>query len=442
MSMINLSKYSILFFKHLIVLSFFSSVEANTNEDVTLDDILGLAYQASIEEPFVISSKAYVKSAEADLSASKRQRLPVFTASIKNALTIDRQISDRNALRKFEDEGLDLQVQMVQPIFTGLSIRADIDRSESNLRGSIVESNKRLGQTIIESTSAYMMYVRDTKLRDDVNIALKRSSELLELVKKRYNAGLTDLSLFAQMRIKYSEMQLLANTIESKFTNSRAVFLRFFSEELLPTHNPTEVINYDFLDFLGSSQSYDLALARANLDAAEAELLLSKGNRLPSIAVTVSGTLYDVDGSDEEEDEYDIKGGLQASWKFLDFGASRKKVQASQSKVRAAKYNINYQTRIDEVERLRLLSLISSLNKQLKEQYDVLEDINRQIMLMETQLTSSKFLGISLADLFYQKINIQSSIDTMEIDYVTGNLQLKLLSANLVSFIAQKDIIN
>ena len=187
MSMINLSKYSILFFKLLIVLSFFSSVEANTNEDVTLDDILGLAYQASIEEPFVISSKAYVKSAEADLSASKRQRLPVFTASIKNALTIDRQISDRNALRKFEDEGLDLQVQMVQPIFTGLSIRADIDRSESNLRGSIVESNKRLGQTIIESTSAYMMYVRDTKLRGDVNIALKRSSELLELVKKSYN---------------------------------------------------------------------------------------------------------------------------------------------------------------------------------------------------------------------------------------------------------------
>ena len=56
MSMINLSKYSILFFKLLIVLSF-SSVEANTNEDVTLDDILGLAYQASIEEPFVISSK-------------------------------------------------------------------------------------------------------------------------------------------------------------------------------------------------------------------------------------------------------------------------------------------------------------------------------------------------------------------------------------------------
>ena len=49
MSMINLSKYSILFFKLLIVLSFFSSVEANTNEDVTLDDILGLAYQASIE---------------------------------------------------------------------------------------------------------------------------------------------------------------------------------------------------------------------------------------------------------------------------------------------------------------------------------------------------------------------------------------------------------
>ena len=73
---------------------------------------------------------------------------------------------------------------------------------------------------------------------------------------------------------------------------------------------------------------------------------------------------------------------------------------------------------------------------------DVLEDINRQIMLMETQLTSSKFLGISLADLFYQKINVQSSIDTMEIDYVTGNLQLKLLAANLVSFIAQKDIIN
>ena len=63
-------------------------------------------------------------------------------------------------------------------------------------------------------------------------------------------------------------------------------------------------------------------------------------------------------------------------------------------------------------------------------------------MLMETQLTASKFLGISLADLFYQKINVQSSINTMEIDYITGNLQLKLLSANLISFIAQKDIIN
>ena len=80
--------------------------------------------------------------------------------------------------------------------------------------------------------------------------------------------------------------------------------------------------------------------------------------------------------------------------------------------------------------------------KQLKEQYDVLEDIDRQIVLMEAQLTVSKFLGISLADLFYQKASIQASINTMEVDYVVSNLQLKLLSANLVTFIAQKEIVN
>ncbi len=442
MSMKNQIKYYKFYFILFFPLFFLDTIKAENAEQATLDGILGLAYQASIEEPFVISSRAYVKSAEADLSASKRARLPVFIASIKNGLTIDRQISDRNALRKFEDEGLDLQLQVVQPIFTGFGIKADIDRSASNLRGSIVESNKRLGQTIIESTSAYLTYVRDFQLRKDVNKYLKRSSELLDLSEKRFNAGLTDLSLLAQMRIKYSEMQLLSNTIESRFTNSKAVFLRFYSQELMPNHNPIEVVDYDFLDFRFDNQSYDLELARANLDAAEAELLLSRGNRLPSVALTVSGTLYDVDGSNEDEDEYDIKGGLQASWQFLDFGASSKRVQASRSKVRAAKYNINYQNRIDEVERLRLLSLISSLNKQLKEQYDVLEDIDRQIVLMEAQLTVSKFLGISLADLFYQKASIQASINTMEVDYVVSNLQLKLLSANLVTFIAQKEIVN
>ena len=112
-------------------------------ESKPLEEIFALALDVSSKEPNVISGRIDVESIEADLSASRRARLPVFNASIVNALMLDRKISDRNSLRKFEDDGLDLRVQMVQPIFTGFRIQSDINRNKARLSGQVLQANKR-----------------------------------------------------------------------------------------------------------------------------------------------------------------------------------------------------------------------------------------------------------------------------------------------------------
>ena len=430
--MINLNKY-----KFCILLLSFISFADDLNSK-SLNEIFSIAVDSASVEPNVVAGKSDILSAEAELSASRRARLPVFNASIINSLTIDRKISDQSSLRKLEDEGLDLRLQLVQPIFTGFKIQSDINRNRARLSGFSLESQKIFSETIIESIIAYMNYSRAINLKSQFDNTLKRAKEIFELEKMRYNAGATDLTIFSQARVKLSEIQLLSNIIQSELIESQAIFNRFYPNEAKPIEKLESFRNFDFKDVFGTNESYELGIARVDLDAAQADLLKARGDRLPSIALTVSGVLYDVDGSDQEDDEYDIEGGLQANWQILDFGANRKRVSSKNSIVKASKYRITYQKRIDEVQKLSLLSSIASLKKQLDEQYNVLDDLDSQSSLMEAQLKSSNFSGIALMDLLYQRDQIQRSIDYLEGQYIEANLRFKLIYQELIDFVIRE----
>ena len=406
----------------------------------TLDEIFSIALEASSQEPNVISGRTEVISAEAELSASRRARLPVFNASIINALTIDRQISDRNSLRKIEDEGLDARLQMVQPIFTGFRIQSDINRNRANLSSVTLQANQRFNKTIIEAISAYINYNYNINSTELLKSSLRRADEILNLEQQRFNAGLIDLNSYSQVKIKYSDLQLLYNRTQNLLLSSRAVFLRLFPDLELPSGSAISYRQYDYEYLISDKDSFDLESVKYQLLAAKADLLKANGARLPSIALEVSGTFYDVDGSDQDVDEYDIRGGLQASWQFLDFGANRKRVVSKKSLVNSLKYKIDYQRRIDEVEKLSLLSNIASLSQQLNEQYLVLEDLTNQSNIMEAQLISSNFSGVSLINLLTQKSLVQNTINQLENDYIVSNLNLKLLSQDLQDFIISRSI--
>ena len=411
-------------------------------ESKPLEEIFELALDVSSKEPNVISGRIDVESIEADLSASRRARLPVFNASIVNALMLDRKISDRNSLRKFEDDGLDLRVQMVQPIFTGFRIQSDINRNKARLSGQVLQANKRFSETIIEATIAYINYNAALKFKNQVNTTLTRAKRIVDLEEKRFNAGLTDLSIYSQIKVKLSEIQLLYNRSENELFSYEAAFRRFFDTSINPTGEVTSYRDFNFDGYDSDNISYDLETAKYELESAKADLQKSRGDGLPSVALTVTGTLYDVDGSSEEEDEYDVKGGLQASWQFLDFGANRKRVSAKRSTVNSVRYRIDYQRRIDEVEKLSLLSNISSIYKQLNDQYQALDDLNNQANVLQAQLTSAQFIGVSFIDLLFQINQIQRNINMLEAQYVQVNLSLKLISQNLQNFVITKAVNN
>ena len=215
-------------------------------ESKPLEEIFALALDVSSKEPNVISGRIDVESIEADLSASRRARLPVFNASIVNALMLDRKISDRNSLRKFEDDGLDLRVQMVQPIFTGFRIQSDINRNKARLSGQVLQANKRFSETIIESTIAYINYNAALKFKNQVNATLNRAKRIVDLEEKRFNAGLTDLSVYSQIKVKLSEIQLLYNRSENELFSYEAAFRRFFDTNISPNGDITSYKNFEW----------------------------------------------------------------------------------------------------------------------------------------------------------------------------------------------------
>ena len=126
----------------------------------------------------------------------------------------------------------------------------------------------------------------------------------------------------------------------------------------------------------------------------------------------------------------------------MDFGANRKRVSAKRSTVNSVRYRIDYQRRIDEVEKLSLLSNISSIYKQLNDQYQALDDLNNQANVLQAQLTSAQFIGVSFIDLLFQINQIQRNINMLEAQYVQVNLSLKLISQNLQNFVITKAVNN
>ena len=432
----NNKEKTLVLFLYLFILIFYS-FDINSKP---LNEIFDISLKAATSEPNVISGRIEVQSAEADLSASKRTRLPVFNAAIVNGLIIDRNIRDNFSQRKREDEGLDLRLQMVQPIFTGFKIQSDINRNKAIVSGSVLEANNRFSQTIIECISAYIDYHYAISLKNSVENNLNKSKRIVDLEKKRYDAGLTDLSVYSQIRVKLSEIQLLYNMVQNELLGYEAAFRRFFPDENIKSSTNTSYKDYDFDLININAASYELEKAKFELEAAKADLLKSRGDRLPSVALTVTGTLFDVDGSDYEDEEYDIQGGLQASWQFLDFGVNRKKVSSKRSRVNSIKYRIDYQRRIDEVQKLSLLSNIAAINKQLNEQYEIRNDLDNQSKIMDAQLTSSKFIGLSLIDLLYQRDQIQRNINSLESQHVEANLRLKLLTQSLQDFVVSRSV--
>ena len=126
----------------------------------------------------------------------------------------------------------------------------------------------------------------------------------------------------------------------------------------------------------------------------------------------------------------------------MDFGANRIRVSAKRSTVNSVRYRIDYQRRIDEVEKLSLLSNISSIYKQLNDQYQALDDLNNQANVLQAQLTSAQFIGVSFIDLLFQINQIQRNINMLEAQYVQVNLSLKLISQNLQNFVITKAVNN
>ena len=213
-----------------------------------------------------------MESIEADLSASRRARLPVFNASIVNALMLDRKISDRNSLRKFEDDGLDLRVQMVQPIFTGFKIQSDINRNKARLSGQVLQANKRFSETIIEATIAYINYNAALKFKNQVNTTLTRAKRIVDLEEKRFNAGLTDLSIYSQIKVKLSEIQLLYNRSENELFSYEAALDDSFDTSINPTGEVTSYRDFNFDGYDSDNISYDLETAKYELESAKADL--------------------------------------------------------------------------------------------------------------------------------------------------------------------------
>ena len=88
------------------------------------------------------------------------------------------------------------------------------------------------------------------------------------------------------------------------------------------------------------------------------------------------------------------------------------------------------------------MKLKNLVYKQLNDQYQALDDLNNQANVLQAQLTSAQFIGVSFIDLLFQINQIQRNINMLEAQYVQVNLSLKLISQNLQNFVITKAVNN
>jgi outer membrane protein len=172
---------------------------AYKNKVLSLEECIALAQQ---NNPGLASQSYDVDAAKARIDEKKGDRLP-FISGKGNYSRFS-----KNVLPGSDDQDYRFSVQVSQPLFQGGGLSASVANARSNWKAAQYRYESRLQDLILEVKDAYFNYLKNKRLLEVAQHALKQAKTYREAAQERFRLGVARLADTIKAEVEVSDAEL------------------------------------------------------------------------------------------------------------------------------------------------------------------------------------------------------------------------------------------
>ena len=367
-----------------------------------------------IEQPEYLFANSSVTEKNMILKYEKRTRWPELSAKIINDEVLDRNIDDKNSLRKRQDDSFDAAIELNQPIYTGGAINSRIKIATNDYDLSRVSRASSLSSLILSANEIYLSAVRSEILYNYCSDILDTLRPYMTKVKDRVNLGITDPIELAIFSIKYNNIDSKVQTLRTQRDRDVGIFEYFFK---------TKFENFSFPEVFvprlsfNNNEAYEVRASRLQHKISLNETNLVRSEYLPKFGFSTRYTSYDLD---KDNNDTDIRGGLFFSMPIFTFGRATAKISAAKAKANASKMSIDIEKKTDEVSETEIINMVEGSHNTRKEFYLTYIDTKRQREIIGDRIDVTSFSTESYANSYLEEIFLLEKLINAEISMLHG----------------------
>ncbi len=400
---------------------------SSTIEEKTYFDFIRVSI---IQQPEYSFAKSTVEEKNMTLRFQKRHRLPELSLQVINDQVIDRDVTDKNSLRKRQDDSFDVAVELSQAIYQGGAINSRINIAMNEYNMSKIEQDMAFSNLILDANRIYLSALKSELLFNYSNEILEDLEPYMNKIRERVQLGISDPIELAIFSIKYNTLYSKVQRYKTLKNQDIGNFEYFFNTKFSDFSFPEiliPLINYN------SRESYEVTNARLNYDRSNNETSLTKSEFRPQFGIRTRYTSYDID--DDELNDKDIRGGLYFSMPIFTFGRGSAKISSAKAKANASKMSIGIEQKLDDVKENEIVNIIESSQNTRVELYTSFLDTINQRKIVNDRIDVVSFSAEALVNSYIEEISLLENIIDTEINLLHGYFMYLHQNRTLISHI-------
>ena len=366
----------------------FSNIN-NISSFIDESDYVDIIRESLFMQPEFAYAQSISAEKEFNLKYARRSRFGSITGNILNDESFERNITDKNSVRKRRDDTFDAIVELSQPIYSGGSISSKINMARAQSNSSSNEKSKTISQLILDANQIYIT----TAL---LNYLVEYSKDLLETVKPyrlrvkdRVDAGIMDSAEAAIFYVRYNQLETKVTKFISSSEKAKSRYSFFFKKDPGKLLFPKVNISKNMLSIKNSS--YDVEKAKFDYEERKENIKSVRSNYLPQFGIRARYTKYDID---DDSNEDDIRGGLYFSLPLFSFGRGFAEINSAKATAEGSKNALDVAIKDDGVSESAILS---DLNNSLQNRNIFIrsyeETVNQRKVLSDKLETDAAYIS-------------------------------------------------
>jgi adhesin transport system outer membrane protein len=302
----------------------------------------------------------------------------------------------------------DASLTLSQLLFDGFFADSEVERQQARLRSAAFRVGESAEATALDAVEAYLEVLRHRERLTLAEENVRAHQETLADVERRATGGGGNIGDVRQAQARLASAESARTIAQGDLADAEALFIRVIGQapdDLMEPGSPSVPATLEEAIQTAIANSPTVALARADVDTADAEIKQQEASLYPDLRLELNGTVNDnADGRDTTD--YAANALLVLRWNLYRGGADVARIREFKYRAESARdqLRVNERRVEEEVRRswnavqvsqnnVQVLQQEATANQQTRDVYRQQFDIGQRGLLDILDSTNDVYLS-------------------------------------------------